>query len=72
MTYTLVCPLLCKMYIFYFVRDLELISMEMMNIMRGSGLKIRGVDGAECTTVMDPSMRGSGSMTNSMDRDCYC
>ena len=61
-----------EMYVFCFVRDLELISMAMMNIMRGSGPKIRGVGGAECTTVMDPSMRGSGLMTSNMDRDCYC
>ena len=46
--------------------------MVMTSTTKGSGLRTRGVAGAECITVMGPYMKESGLMTSNMDRDFCC
>ena len=47
-----------------------LISMDLMSIMKGSGMLINEVGGAECILWMGLFMKENGSMTNAMGRDC--
>ena len=43
-------------------RDMEQIIIQVMNIMKESGMVVRGQDGVECTILMGQYMKGSGIM----------
>ena len=47
-----------------------LISMDLMSIMKGSGIPINEVGGVVCILLMDLFMKENGSMTNAMGKDC--
>ena len=59
------------LYIFFIVhRALEHNFTLMKNIMRENGMQIRGQAGVACIMLTAPSMRGSGTMTRGVVKEC--
>ena len=59
------------LYNFFIVhRALEHSFTLMKNIMRENGMQIRGQDGVACIMQMAPSMKGSGTMTREVVKEC--